>query len=106
LGATVSASHGSIPEALLAVELERLAASPSFRRSPRQVRLLRYLIAESRAGRAGRLKESVIAVDVFDRRASTFDGRADTTVRVEIGRLRRRLARYYAEDGRPGVCPR
>lgn len=92
-------ANGSIPEALLAVELERLASSAAFRRSPRQVRLLRYLIAEARAGRAARLKESVIAVDVFDRRASTFDGRADTTVRVEIGRLRRRLARYYAEDG-------
>ncbi|HZP87423.1 MAG TPA: hypothetical protein VFB54_11430 [Burkholderiales bacterium] len=92
-------SKGNIPEALLAVELERLSSSTAFRRSPRQVRLLRYLLAEMRAGRASRLKESVIAVEVFDRRASTFDGRADTTVRVEMGRLRRRLARYYAEEG-------
>lgn len=88
-----------IPDALLTVELERLAASAEFRRSPRQVRLLRYLVEQARAGNAGRLKESSLAIDVFGRGPSSFDGRQDTTVRVEARRLRQRLARYYAGEG-------
>jgi TolB-like protein len=93
------ATETDIPDALLAVELERLAASDAFRRASRQVRLLRYLVAEARAGRGQRLKESVVAVEALGLSASRFDSRTDTTVRVMIGRLRQRLARYYAGDG-------
>jgi TolB-like protein/tetratricopeptide (TPR) repeat protein len=93
------ATAPDIPDALLAVELERLAASDAFRRAPRQVRVLQYLVAEVRAGRGQRLKESVVAVEALGLSASRFDSRTDTTVRVMIGRLRQRLARYYAGDG-------
>jgi serine/threonine-protein kinase len=88
-----------IPSALLAVELERLAASDSFRRSPQQLRLLLYLVEQARAKRGARLKESVLAVEVFGRSASRFDSDKDTAVRVTVRRLRQRLARYYAGEG-------
>jgi serine/threonine-protein kinase len=88
-----------IPDAVIAVELERLAASQAFRRSPSQFRLLKYLVQQSRAGRGQRLKESVLAVEALGRSASRFDSGRDTTVRVMVRRLRQRLARYYAGEG-------
>lgn len=92
-------ADADIPDALLAVELERLAASAAFRRSPQQLRLLRYLVEQARAGHGNRLKESVLAVEVLGRSASRFDSGRDTTVRVMARRLRHRLARYYAGEG-------
>ena len=88
-----------IPSALLAVELERLAASDSFRRSPQQLRLLLYLVEQARTTHGARLKESTLAVEVLGRSASRFDSAKDTTVRVTVRRLRQRLARYYAAEG-------
>ena|SRR5689334_22752245 len=95
----MAASDAEIPDALLAVELERLAASQAFRRSPGHVRLLNYLVPQARAGRGQRLKESVLAVEVLGRSASRFDSDRDTSVRVMVRRLRQRLARYYAGEG-------
>ena len=92
-------ADSDIPNALLAVELERLAASHAFRRSPGQLRLLLYLVEQARAGQSSRLKESVLAVDVLGRSASRFDSGTDTAVRVLARRLRQRLARYYAGEG-------
>jgi adenylate cyclase len=88
-----------IPDALIAVELERIGASQAFRRSPLQVKLLRYLVERARAGEGQRLKESVLAVEVAGRDASRFDASADTSIRVTMRRLRQRLARYYADEG-------
>ncbi|HTS23361.1 MAG TPA: hypothetical protein VMN79_16320 [Casimicrobiaceae bacterium] len=95
----MAATGGDIPDALLTVELERLAASQAFRRSPGQVRLLTYLVEQARAGRGQRLKESVVAVELLGRSASRFDSGRDTSVRVTMRRLRQRLARYYADEG-------
>ena len=80
-------------------QLERMLASPGFARSPRQSDLLRYLIEESLAGRTERIKATSIALDVFDR-DENFDQQSDPIVRVEAGRLRSRLARYYDREGR------
>jgi hypothetical protein len=44
------------------------------------------------------LKEFVIAAEVWDRDVS-FDPRIHSMVRVEVGRLRTRLERYYAGEG-------
>jgi tetratricopeptide (TPR) repeat protein len=44
------------------------------------------------------LKETEIALEVFDRRAD-FDPQIDPIVRVEAGRLRLRLTEYYAGPG-------
>jgi TolB-like protein/Tfp pilus assembly protein PilF len=88
-----------IPDALITVELERIGASQAFRRSPLQVKLLRYLVDKARAGEGQRLKQSVLAVEVIGREASRFDASADTSIRVTMRRLRQRLARYYADEG-------
>ncbi len=79
-------------------QLERVLASRPFVSSARRVRLLRFLVEETLAGRGDSLKESVLAVEVFDRRAD-HDPSSDSLVRVEMGRLRSRLIEYYAQLG-------
>src|SRR4051794_3798290 len=50
------------------------------------------------AGHADRLKGYTIATAVFER-DEHFDGQADPVVRIEAGRLRRALERYYLVAG-------
>jgi Tfp pilus assembly protein PilF len=80
--------------------LAQVEGSAEFRSSPRHRALLRHLVARRLADDAAALKETVIAVEVFGRPADRFDPREDTIVRVEMRRLRTRLAHYYATEGR------
>jgi adenylate cyclase len=59
---------------------------------------LRFVVEQTLAGRGDRLKGYTIAVEVFEKPA-TFDAQSDPLVRVEAGRLRRRLVEYYHGDG-------
>lgn len=60
--------------------------------------LLGFLAAELLAGRADHLKEYSIGVDALGKPPS-YDPRSDSTVRVQIGRLRQKLAEYYRTEG-------
>lgn len=88
-----------LSSALVQAELERLAASAAFSRSPRHLRFLRHLADAVLRGDTGRLREMALGVDVFYRSESRFDPRQDSIVRVEARRLRQKLARYYAQEG-------
>jgi adenylate cyclase len=79
--------------------LARVLASGAFRASARRRRLLGFLVEETTAGRADRLKPYAIAVDALGC-DETFDPQADPIVRLEVGRLRRDLEHYYLTDGR------
>ena len=79
--------------------LARVLASPGFEASARNRRFLEYVVEETLAGRANRLKGASIAIDVFGRAAATFDPQQDPVVRVEAAKLRRRLERYYLIAG-------
>jgi adenylate cyclase len=79
-------------------ELERICASRQFRNAERQKRFLIFVVKQALAGKGGELKESVLAMEVFDR-AADYDPKVDTIVRVEARRLRKKLAEYYAADG-------
>jgi hypothetical protein len=80
-------------------ELEKILASPPFANSNRSRRFLRYAVESSLKDEDEPLKESVIAMEVFDR-GSSYDPSIDSTVRVEAGRLRSRLRDYYGDAGR------
>ncbi|MBQ0929925.1 tetratricopeptide repeat protein [Ideonella alba] len=82
-----------------AAALARIEASGAFARALRHRRLLRHLVERCAAGDTASLKESLIAVQVLGRPADRFDPAEDSIVRVEMRRLRARLARYYAEEG-------
>jgi TolB-like protein len=79
-------------------QLERVLASPGFARNERLSRFLRVVVERHLEGRDCDLKESVIGIEVFGRKPG-FDPKQDSTVRSEAGRLRARLAEYYAGEG-------
>jgi hypothetical protein len=79
-------------------EIEKLTNSHSLRGSESLCRLLRYLAEHSLADPPSTVKEYQIATEVFGRSAH-FDPQADSTVRVQAGRLRTKLAEYYATEG-------
>ena len=79
-------------------ELESVLASQIFVRSPTLAHLLSYLCEKAFAGETAQIKEYSIALDVFGRH-ETFDQDTDSIVRVQVNRLRKRLAEYYAGDG-------
>jgi TolB-like protein/Flp pilus assembly protein TadD len=80
-------------------ELARVLASPGFAHNERLSRFLRFVVERHLEGRENEIKESVIGVEVFNRR-SDFDPRQDSVVRTEAARLRSRLGEYYAGPGR------
>jgi hypothetical protein len=76
-------------------QVERLISSDLLHGSESLCKLLRYL-AEHAVDHPGiGVKEYQIATEVF-KRPSNFDPRMDSTVRVQTGRLRSKLAEYYA----------
>lgn len=79
-------------------QLDRLLANPNFDAPARARRFLRYVVEETLAGRADRIKAYAIGTEVFERGAD-FDAQNDPAVRIEAGRLRRALERYYLSDG-------
>ncbi|MGA2735879.1 MAG: protein kinase [Bryobacteraceae bacterium] len=91
---SAAASNPSAIRTQLAV----LESSSAFRESARHRRLLAFLVETTLKGEADGLKEFVIAAEVWDRDVS-FDPRFHSMVRVEVGRLRTRLERYYAGEG-------
>ncbi|MGD0546603.1 MAG: malectin domain-containing carbohydrate-binding protein [Terracidiphilus sp.] len=79
-------------------EVAAVLHSQHFTRAPMLAHLLSYLCDKLFAGQAREIKEYSVGVEVFHRGAS-FDQNADSIVRVEANRLRKRLAAYYASEG-------
>lgn len=79
--------------------LLRVIGSSTFRSSPRLSELLVHLVEQTVAGQADRLKGYAIALDVFGR-DQDFDASSDSIVRVQMTRLRKALAEYYAGPGK------
>ncbi len=87
------------PPALVRAELARVLASPQFDAALNSQRLLRYLVEHTLAGNTERLKETVLGLEVFRRPMRRYDPSRDSIVRVEVRRLRQRLARFAEADG-------
>lgn len=79
-------------------QVERIVQSHELKSSPRLQEFLRYIVDEHLAGRAGRIKGVTIAQAVFEA-GDSFDSESNSIVRVEAGRLRRRLTEYYLAAG-------
>ena len=76
-----------------------MLVSADFDASERNRSFLRHVVEETLAGRAERIKAYNIATSVFGR-DDRFDPQLDSIVRIEAGRLRRSLERYYLTSGR------
>jgi len=81
---------------LVREQLERILASPQFRNSKRYAAVLKYIVEQSLAGNADRLKERTIGVDVFGREPD-YDTASDHVVRSAMAEVRKRLSNYYQE---------
>jgi adenylate cyclase len=79
-------------------QLERILASGDFDASPRSRAFIRFILDETLAGRQEGLTQGAIATRVFGRRGD-FDPTVDPIVRIQAGRLRRSLERYYLLSG-------
>lgn len=84
---------------LVLEQVEKIVRSKGFAKAEKLGRLLSFTVGEALEGRAAELKETVLAVEVFDR-PSSFDPRLDPIVRVQAGKLRTRLKEYYEAEGR------
>jgi adenylate cyclase len=88
---------GSCTPAEIRAELSRVLESPKFEASKRNRRFLTYIVEETLAGRADRIKAYSIGTDVFGRNEN-FDAQLDTIVRIEARRLRTSLDHFYLKD--------
>jgi TolB-like protein len=80
-------------------QVERILASADFDASPRSKDFLRFIVEETLAGRGEEVTQTAIATRVFHRR-DDFDATVDPIVRIQAGRLRRSLERYYLLAGK------
>jgi hypothetical protein len=80
-------------------QVERIVHSEQFRSSEVLRRLLTFLSEKSIAGEADNLKEYVVAIDGLGK-SSTYDPQHNSAVRIQMGRLRQRLAEYYRTEGK------
>jgi hypothetical protein len=81
----------------IARHLARVLDSPLFRRARRDGPLLRYLVCASVGRGLQEISEYAIGIDVYRRDPRTYSPGEDPIVRVQMGRLRQRLASYYHE---------
>src|SRR5882724_7329648 len=80
-------------------QIERIVHSEQFRSSEVLRRLLTFLSEKAIAGEADNLKEYVVAIDGLGK-SSTYDPQHNSAVRIQMGRLRQRLAEYYRTEGK------
>ena len=86
-------------ELQIQVALQGVAESKTFAVANRLKSFLRYIVEETLAGRGPNIRAKLIASDVYGRRPE--DGvEQEAIVRVDAGRLRRRLDVYYSDEGK------
>jgi hypothetical protein len=88
----------ALGEIEIRAELDRVLQSRALEGSETRRALLRYMAEKSLAGHGDQLKEYTIAVDALGK-PTTYDPRHDSTVRIQVGRLRQKLVEYYANEG-------
>src|SRR6476661_10726644 len=79
-------------------QIEKLVNSQVLHGSESLCKLLRYLAEHALDHPGSSLKEYQIATEVFGR-PPNFDPQSDSTIRVQAGRLRLKIAEYYASEG-------
>lgn len=85
-------------KARLQEQVDRLRGSQALHGSESLCKLLQYLADQAIEHPGSPLKEYQIATELYGRPAD-FDPQADSMVRVRAGRLRVKLAEYYAVEG-------
>jgi hypothetical protein len=79
-------------------QVERLLSSKALQGSEVHRRLLSFRADKTLAGEGDRLKEYTVALDGLGK-PPTYDPHHDSVVRIQVGRLRVKLAEYYQGEG-------
>lgn len=79
-------------------QLERMLAHAEFQATDRMRDFLRFVVEQTLDGNSRQLKGFTIAMEVFGR-GDDFDAAHDPVVRIQAGRLRRAIERYYLVAG-------
>ena len=77
-------------------QLDRIIQSKTFRRAKRLRGLLEYVVTAATKGQVN--GQAQTACDLFGKSAD-FDPSVDPVIRVQFGRLRRALTKYYSAEG-------
>jgi hypothetical protein len=96
--ATIATSDQAIDERMLA-QVERILHSETLRGSEVLRHLLRFLADKTLSGEADGLKEYTVAIDALQK-PPTYDPKHDSTVRIQVSRLRQKLGEYYRTEGK------
>jgi len=91
-------SDGGPDKGAILLQLQRILAGEGFKRSERICRFLSYVVEQTLRGRGDELKESVLAVEVYDR-PPDYNPKIDPIVRNDARRLRAKLREYYEIEG-------
>jgi len=78
-------------------ELDRVLRDKRFSSAPQMSAFLRYIVTETLAGHAERIKAFSVGVDALGK-PDTFDAQSDPSVRVLALRLRKTLAAMYENN--------
>lgn len=97
-GSSATDALGGLPPREILEQLERILGHRDFEATQRMRDFLRFVVEETLSGRRGGLKGKAIAREVFGR-GRDFDPAHDPVVRVQAGRLRRALERYFLLAG-------
>lgn len=92
-------SHSPWTENAIRAQLERILGHPEFHATDKMRSFLRFVVEETLAGNGRQLKGFTIATEVFGR-DQDFDPAHDPVVRIQAGRLRRAIERYYLVAGK------
>jgi Tol biopolymer transport system component len=87
-----------IQDAEIDSQLRRILESGAFAASARSAQFLRFCVEHGRHSEKSQLKETTIAVEVFNRPAD-YDPKSDAIVRVHARRVRDKLDLYYRTFG-------
>jgi hypothetical protein len=79
-------------------QVERILRSDELRGAEVLRRLLKFLADKSVSGEADELKEYIVAIDGLGKPPS-YDPRHNSAVRIQVRRLRQKLADYYRTEG-------
>lgn len=93
------ATDGLTLDSQMLDQVDRILEGEVLQNSEILKRLLKFLAEKTAHGQGDQLKEYAIAVDAMDK-PPTYDPRHDSAVRIQVGRLRQKLAEYYRTEGK------
>jgi TolB-like protein/tetratricopeptide (TPR) repeat protein len=79
-------------------QLALILVSPHFKSAKQMQHFLQYVVRKSLSGKAKNLKQYTIAVEALGF-PTDFDSDTNPVVRIQAGRVRERLSKYYENEG-------